>query len=40
MAAWHGREENLKAGQQAFLHRARCNRAATRGEYADAMEAA
>jgi fructose-bisphosphate aldolase, class I len=40
MAAWHGREENLKAGQQAFLHRARCNGAATRGEYADAMEAA
>jgi fructose-bisphosphate aldolase class I len=40
MAAWHGRKENLKAGQQAFLHRARCNGAATRGEYADAMEAA
>jgi len=40
MAAWHGREENLKAGQQAFLRRARYNGAATRGEYADAMEAA
>jgi fructose-bisphosphate aldolase class I len=40
MAAWHGREENLKAGQRAFLRRARCNGAATRGEYADAMEAA
>ncbi len=40
MAAWHGREENLKAGQQAFLHRARGNGAATRGEYTDAMEAA
>ena len=40
MAAWHGRDENLKAGQQAFLHRARCNGAATRGEYTDAMEAA
>jgi fructose-bisphosphate aldolase, class I len=40
MAAWHGRDENVKAGQQAFLRRARCNGAATRGEYADAMEAA
>jgi fructose-bisphosphate aldolase, class I len=40
MATWHGREENLKAGQQAFLRRARCNGAAMRGEYADAMEAA
>jgi fructose-bisphosphate aldolase class I len=40
MAAWHGREENLKAGQQAFLRRARYNGAATLGEYADAMEAA
>ena len=40
MAAWHGREKNLKAGQQAFLRRARYNGAATRGEYADAMEAA
>jgi fructose-bisphosphate aldolase, class I len=39
MAAWHGRHENLKAGQQAFHHRARCNSAATRGEYTDQMEA-
>jgi fructose-bisphosphate aldolase, class I len=39
MAAWHGRDENLKAGQQAFYHRARCNGAATRGEYTDEMEA-
>ena len=39
MAAWHGREENLTAGQQAFYHRARCNGAATRGEYADDTEA-
>jgi fructose-bisphosphate aldolase, class I len=39
MAAWHGRNENLKAGQQAFHHRARCNSAATRGEYTDQMEA-
>jgi fructose-bisphosphate aldolase, class I len=40
LEAWHGRDENLKAGQQAFLHRARCNGAATRGEYTDQMEAA
>jgi fructose-bisphosphate aldolase, class I len=39
MAAWHGRDENLKAGQQAFHHRARCNGAATRGAYTDQMEA-
>jgi fructose-bisphosphate aldolase, class I len=38
MEAWHGRDENLKAGQQAFSHRARCNGAATRGEYTDQME--
>jgi fructose-bisphosphate aldolase class I len=40
MAAWQGRDENVKAGQQAFYHRARCNGAATRGEYTDQMEAA
>jgi fructose-bisphosphate aldolase, class I len=39
MEAWHGRDENVKAGQQAFHHRARCNGAATRGEYSDRMEA-
>jgi fructose-bisphosphate aldolase class I len=39
MAAWQGRDQNLKAGQQAFYHRARCNGAATRGEYTDATEA-
>ena len=39
LEAWHGRDENLKAGQQAFYHRARCNGAATRGEYTDKMEA-
>jgi fructose-bisphosphate aldolase class I len=39
LEAWHGRDENLKAGQQAFHHRARCNGAATRGEYSDQMEA-
>jgi fructose-bisphosphate aldolase, class I len=39
LEAWHGRDENLKAGQQALYHRARCNGAATRGEYTDKMEA-
>ena len=28
LEGWHGRDENLKAGQQAFYHRARCNGAA------------
>jgi fructose-bisphosphate aldolase, class I len=37
--AWHGRDENLEAGQEAFFHRARCNGAATRGKYIDEMEA-
>ena len=40
MAAWHGRDENVKAGQQALYHRARCNGAATLGEYSDQMETA
>jgi fructose-bisphosphate aldolase, class I len=39
LEAWHGRDQNLKAGQQAFYHRARCNGAAARGEYTDATEA-
>jgi fructose-bisphosphate aldolase, class I len=39
LEAWHGRDENVKAGQQAFYHRARCNSAATRGQYTDQMEA-
>jgi len=38
MRAWHGKAEQLKAGQQAFYHRAKCNGAATRGKYADALE--
>jgi len=37
---WHGQEANIKAAQQALLHRARCNRAARRGEYSAAMEKA
>jgi fructose-bisphosphate aldolase class I len=35
---WQGKETNVKATQQALLHRARCNRAARRGEYTAAME--
>ena len=35
---WQGKEANVKAAQQALVHRARCNRAARRGEYDAAME--
>jgi len=35
---WQGKESNVLAAQQALLHRARCNRAARRGEYTAAME--
>ncbi len=35
---WQGKEANVPAAQQALLHRARCNRAARRGEYTAAME--
>jgi len=35
---WQGKEANVVAAQQALLHRARCNRAARRGEYSAAME--
>jgi fructose-bisphosphate aldolase class I len=35
---WRGEESNVKAAQQALLHRAKCNRAARRGEYTAAME--
>jgi len=35
---WRGVEANVSAAQQALLHRARCNCAARRGEYASAME--
>jgi fructose-bisphosphate aldolase class I len=37
---WRGDEANVKAAQQALLHRARCNRAARRGVYTAAMEMA
>ena len=39
LEAWHGRDENLKAGQQALYHRARCNGAASLGTYTEEMEA-
>ena len=39
MEIWSGRDANVEAAQQALLHRARCNRAARRGEYSAAMEA-
>jgi fructose-bisphosphate aldolase class I len=35
---WHGDQANVLAAQQALVHRARCNRAARRGEYTVAME--
>jgi fructose-bisphosphate aldolase class I len=38
MEIWHGQSSNVKAAQQALLRRARCNQAARRGEYTEAME--
>lgn len=35
---WKGRESNVLAAQKALYYRARCNRAARRGEYTAAME--
>ncbi len=35
---WRGQESNVSAAQRALSHRARCNRAARRGEYNAAME--
>jgi fructose-bisphosphate aldolase class I len=35
---WQGKETNILAAQEALYHRARCNRAARRGEYTAAME--
>ena len=37
---WKGQEANVPTAQQALFHRARCNRAARRGEYEAAMEKA
>jgi fructose-bisphosphate aldolase class I len=38
LKAWRGKDENLKAGQQAFYHRAMCDSAAALGRYTPAME--
>ena len=38
LKAWRGKNENLKAGQQAFYHRAKCDSAAALGRYTNAME--
>jgi fructose-bisphosphate aldolase class I len=35
---WRGEEAHVLAAQQALVHRARCNRAARRGQYNAAME--
>jgi fructose-bisphosphate aldolase class I len=35
---WRGDAANVKAAQQALRHRARCNRAARRGEWSEASE--
>jgi fructose-bisphosphate aldolase class I len=35
---WSGHAANVLAAQQALLHRAKCNRAARRGEYKATME--
>jgi fructose-bisphosphate aldolase class I len=36
---WAGHDANRNAAQAALMHRVRCNSAAMRGEYDDAMEA-
>jgi len=38
LKAWRGKDENLKAGQLAFYHRAKCDSAAALGRYHAAME--
>jgi fructose-bisphosphate aldolase class I len=38
LEAWHGRDENLAAGQNALYRRARSNGAASIGKYTDEME--
>lgn len=38
LEAWHGQKENVKAGQQAFHHRAKCNSEAALGRYHDKLE--
>jgi len=38
LSAWRGKNENIKAGQEAFYQRARCDSAAALGRYTAAME--
>jgi fructose-bisphosphate aldolase class I len=38
LRAWRGKNENLKAGQRAFYHRAKCDSAAALGKYTESME--
>jgi fructose-bisphosphate aldolase, class I len=38
LEAWHGRDENLPAGQSALYRRVNCNGAASIGKYTDDME--
>jgi fructose-bisphosphate aldolase class I len=38
LETWQGKEANVQAAQRALLQRARCNRAARRGEYNAEME--
>ena len=38
LETWHGQKENLKASQQAFYHRAKCNSEAAMGRYTDELE--
>ena len=39
LETWNGKDESLEAGRQAVYHRARCNGAASLGNYTDEMEA-
>ncbi|MGH8064294.1 MAG: class I fructose-bisphosphate aldolase [Candidatus Entotheonellia bacterium] len=38
LQAWHGKPDNLQAGQRVFYHRAKCVSAAALGTYTKAME--
>jgi fructose-bisphosphate aldolase class I len=38
LRAWRGKPENVKAGRQAFAHRAECAKAAALGKYSNTME--
>jgi Fructose-bisphosphate aldolase class-I len=40
LEAWHGRDQNLAAGQRALYQRARSNGAASAGKYTEEMDAA